>query len=220
MAGITEPLGIVIAAAGAGLVYAAVTGQNPVAELRAALSTGQLDGRPPARPFGQQFIDPLTRVVREAAGRAGVEPPPGSDADGTSWPDDPANLVSIGQGGHRLAAPAARAFQAWQAAYGRTIPVTDSYRSVAQQQRDYERDPSRFGRPGNSAHGEGRAVDVNLPALGLNPRGEPSEWLADAGYRALVEAASATGWCNYQVRARSANGRTREPWHFSYGVCK
>lgn len=158
--------------------------------------------------------------VSGGSSSAGIGAAAGAIALQSSWPDDPQNLVKIGQGNHRLAEPAAVSFARVQERYGRQIIITDSYRSVATQRRGYASDPSRFGRPGNSAHGEGRAVDVNLKALGLNLAGEPGDWMKDAEYRALVEAFVAEGWCNYQIRNGTASGRTREPWHFSYQVCK
>ena len=46
MSAATSTLGIVAVGIGGGLVYAAVTGQSPLDELRKALTSGELDGRP------------------------------------------------------------------------------------------------------------------------------------------------------------------------------
>lgn len=234
----SEPVGVLLVAAGAGLVYAGVTGQNPVTELRKALSTGQLDGRPEpgsAPAFGSSVLAKLGAQIGDgggylagtigdkgAAGGSGSgEPSPAAGSASGAWPDDPSNLQSIGQGSHRLAAPAAAAFRAWEQAFGAKIPVTDSYRSVAQQEAAHKSNPDRYAAPGDSAHGEARAVDVDLSALGMNPKGSPSQWIgSDAKYAKLVATAKATGWCNYQVQNGTANGRTPEPWHFSFQVCK
>lgn len=143
-----------------------------------------------------------------------------SGADQSDWPDDPKNLVKFGQGNHRLAAPAAAAFSRVERRFGRKITITDSYRSVAQQRASYNGNPNRFGKPGNSAHGEGRAVDVNLGAMGARPGGEPPNWVRDPTWKRLNDAFMAEGWCNYQFHNGSAKGRTREPWHWSYKVCK
>lgn len=227
----SEPVGVLLAATGAGLLYAALTDQNPISELRKALTTGDLDGPTPAAsrlPFGTSVRTLWGRITGnpDAGGdiSAGTGGPPGPGFP-TSGPassnvvTDPSQLVNVGGG--RLTPSAARAFTAWQAAYGRPIPITGAWRSPSTQADGYERDPSRFAKPGTSAHEEARAVDVNLPALGINPSGaKPSDWLSDPNYFALVDAASYTGWCNYQVKNNSTGGKIPEPWHFSWGVCK
>lgn len=201
-----ETFAVIAAATGVGLVYAAITNQNPVSEVRAALSTGDTSGR-----------TPIDASVTGGAGSAG----PPAATTGSTAVGDPSNLVSIGQGSHRLEARAAVAFAHWQRLFGRQISITDSFRSVAQQTAAYDSDPTRFARPGNSAHGEGRAVDVNLRAIGANPQGaNPANWVNDPVFRLLVSTAAIAGWCNYQVRNNSTGGRTSEPWHFSYGACK
>lgn len=165
-------------------------------------------------------------AIGAAAGAAGLTGSVGAGAVGAvpsgggEWPDDPTNLVKIGQGGLRLAAPAAASFAQVIAAFGRSIPVTDAYRSVASQVANYAKDPTRFGKPGDSAHGEGRAVDVNLQAIGAYPAGNPSQWANNPTWKALNDAFMAQGWCNYQFHNGSTKGRTSEPWHFSYQVCK
>ena len=140
---------------------------------------------------------------------------------GGDWPDDPSNLVSIGQGSHKLAAPAAASFSRVEQAFGRQITITGGYRSVAIQRANYEKDPSRFAAPGDSAHGEGRAVDVNLGAVGVgNQASDPKLWDRDATWKRLNTAFMAEGWCNFQYKNGTTKGRTSEPWHWSYQVCK
>jgi hypothetical protein len=145
-----------------------------------------------------------------------------------TWPDDPADLVKIGQGGHRLASAAAASFRRVEIALGMQNPsgqrvqitISDSYRSTAVQGVAFLGDRAKFGKASDSAHVEGRAVDVDLRAMGANPQGEPTNWLNDSTYRRIVNAFESEGWCNYQLKNGTSKGRTREPWHFSYQVCK
>lgn len=109
-----------------------------------------------------------------------------------------AELVSIGQGGHKLSRSAAAGFAAWQDAYGSTIPITDSFRSWDHQAKRHAEEPGRFVAPEDSAHVTGEAVDVNLYEVDV-PR--------------LLAAAQATGWCQSALN-------NNEPWHFSFNGCK
>lgn len=211
MAGPTTPLGVLAIGGGIALVYSAFTGQGPIAELRKALSTGRVDGNDGIAPIEVDTID-----VPDASPSAS---PIGFAGGGGSGGAGSTERVSIGQGGHRLNPAAAAAFRQAEANYGRTIVITDSSRDYATQAANRAKNPSRFGPADGNAHVEGRAIDVNLPALGLNPMGEPSDWTSDAKYRKLVEALASAGWCNYQIKNGTANGRTREPWHFAYGRC-
>lgn len=137
----------------------------------------------------------------------------------TTWPDEPSNLTSIGQGGHRLVGPAAASFKRVEKAFGRQIPITDSYRTAASQAANYDSDPSRFGK--SSAHVEGRAVDVNLASAGVgNQSPDPRKWDEDATWKRLNKAFMAEGWYNYQYWGKSTKGKTPEPWHWSYQVVK
>lgn len=140
----------------------------------------------------------------------------------SSWPSNPTNLVKlVGQkGNHRLVREAADSFLRVQEKFGQIIPISDSYRPASSQAAGYARNPNRFAKPGTSAHGEGRAVDVDLTAIGAYPKGEPSHWLEDERYRAMAEAFMDEGWCNYQIKNGTAKGRLREPWHWAYQVCK
>jgi hypothetical protein len=193
-----ETLGVILAASGVGLVYAALTNQNPVSELRAALRTGDTSGRTPINSGSS------------AGGTAGQ----------TSTGGPASGLVTI-RNGLQLEATAAAAFAAWERAFGAQIPLTGAARSRADQEAGYAADPDRFAAPGTSAHEEGRAVDVNLGTLGITVYGrQPAAWLTNAKYLALVKAAAATGWCNYQIKNNSPGDKDAEPWHFSYGVCK
>lgn len=91
-------------------------------------------------------------------------------------------LVPIGQGSHRLWAPAAAQFQAMEAAAARdgvALRVTDSYRTLDAQHELAERKGlySQGGlaaTPGTSNHGWGRSLDVDT-------NGGALEWLRTNG---------------------------------------
>lgn len=211
MASFTTPLGVLALGGGVALLWSAATGDSPLAELRKALASGKVDGGEVSgiklAPSGY-LGDPMAPAgpggsasARHGGGAANTE------------------RVRIGQGGHKLNPQAATAFRQAEQNYGRSIPITDSSRDYATQAANRKRDPDRFGPPDGNAHVEGRAVDVNLQALGIYPKGEPSDWMNDAGYRRLVRAMTSAGWCNYQLKNGTANGRTREPWHWAYGRC-
>jgi len=110
-------------------------------------------------------------------------------------------LEPIGQGGHRLWAPAAESYKQLVAAAkveGIDLTVTDSYRTYDQQvelaeQKGLYADGGLAAVPGTSNHGWGLAVDfnVNTPAA--------LEWLRTNGHSfGFVEAAK------------------REPWHWEF----
>lgn len=213
------PVQYLLGATGVGLVVAAVGNRNPLDLVREAL-TGRGEVRPIAFPRTTSGVDTSTLAgIGLASTPARVDTSTLAGVQAASG-NRPATAL-IGQGGHRLSLAAAPAFRAWEAAYGRTIPVTDSLRSYDEQRAQYERNPRRFGNPDNSAHVAGEAVDVNLTALGLNPRGAtPREWLNDAGYARLVATARAAGFLNYQIERNSTGGKVAEPWHFSYRTAR
>lgn len=111
------------------------------------------------------------------------------------------SLESIGQGGHRLAAPAAQAWKqavAAATADGIDLTVTDSYRSYDEQvdlanRKGLYADGGLAAVPGTSNHGWGLAVDANVDdAAALR-------WLQANGHRfGFVEAVP------------------REPWHWEF----
>jgi zinc D-Ala-D-Ala carboxypeptidase len=110
-------------------------------------------------------------------------------------------LESIGQGGHKLYAPAAESWKAAVAAAaadGIDLKVTDSYRSYDQQvdlaqRKGLYADGGYAATPGTSNHGWGLAVDADVS----NPA--TMSWLKANGYRfGFVEAVP------------------REPWHWEY----
>lgn len=199
----------VLATVGAWVLYSAVVGRRPLDELRAAL-TGAPSPGPSATLGGSLTASAAARG--SAAGTTEIPVIPA--ALRSSAP--PADLVQIGQGGHRLRRDAASAFAMWQTVFGQPIPVTDSWRDPAIQAAQHEKDPGRFAPADKSAHPKGLAVDVNLQAIpGMKA---PSRGRDDGNdtWRRLYTSAVATGWCNPRGGPR---GDGREPWHFSYGGC-
>lgn len=195
------PVGVLAAGTGAWLIYSALTGQSPMAELRAALTTGTI----PAGVRRALTSSPAPAADSSTArGRGGAGPSDGSGASSRVAPE----LVSIGQGSHRLTPQAAAAFRHAETLYGRQIPVTDSYRSYERQMADHKRDPDRFASPDGSAHPMGLAVDINLPALGITRgvRGDPA-------YEKLWSAMTRAGWQTYSDGKPGSH-----TWHWSYGI--
>lgn len=211
---VTTPLGVLALGGSAVMLWSAFTGQNPLTELRAALSTGELpEGGAPTAIASSRVAPPINEQGGTDAGGAYGPFQPGSTSG-------PPTLVPIGQGSHQLSPPAVVAFARAEQSFRGIIPLTDSARDYAAQARAHERDPQRFGRPDDNAHVMGLAVDVNLPAIGAQPQGsEPSGWLADPVYRRLFDAFTAAGWCNWQMNRGGLGGKIPEPWHFSYGRC-
>jgi D-alanyl-D-alanine carboxypeptidase len=110
------------------------------------------------------------------------------------------SLESIGQGEHRLERSAAVAFRRMETAAandGVTLTVSDSYRSLADQQQTAAnvglyRDGGLAAVPGTSTHGWGLSIDVDTDA-------RTQQWL-----RANAN------------RFGFANDVAREPWHYTY----
>jgi hypothetical protein len=116
-------------------------------------------------------------------------------------PDD--QLESIGIGSHRLHRTAAQGFAQWRELArqaGIDLTCTDSYRTLALQERLKKEKPKWSATPGRSVHGWGFAVDV---AVGTPPTAfGPSvlQWLKENG--------PPNGW---------HLGRPKdEPWHWVF----
>lgn len=193
MARSVSPLYFAVAGTGIGLVFSAVRNESPLALLRSVLTGGAVERRP--------IYSPEAEATAEDT-RTGVGPLAPAGVDGAP------ELVSIGQGGHRLAPEAATAFAKWQAFYGAPIIVTDSYRSFATQLSGHLAEPDRFADPRTSPamHTRGLAVDVNF---GKTTAGESK--LGQPRYDRLYQTAQLAGFLNYE---RGLKGDT---WHFSYG---
>ena len=180
-----------------------------------ATSSGQVTGLDPATRAAAA-VRPGWASASTASGAAATASSGSSSAAavstkrGVTVPDElraygngriPASaLEKIGQGGHRLAAKAAAAWQRLEAAAaadGVTLKVTDSYRDYATQV-DLVRRKGLYSQgglaaqPGTTSHGWGRAVDFDL-----DPRAQ--SWMRTNGARfGFVE------------------DTPREPWPWAY----
>ncbi|WP_245974159.1 M15 family metallopeptidase [Thermomonospora umbrina] len=116
-------------------------------------------------------------------------------------------LCALPQKGEQLRADAARGFYGLNAAYkkqfGRDICVTDSYRSLADQQRVYYQRPGFAAIPGRSNHGLGTAVDL---CGGVQTSGSAQFNWMEANSRKY-------GW----FHPRWAYSNPFEPWHWEHG---
>lgn len=199
------PVQYLIGAMGAGLLVAAVSNRNPLDVARSALSgSGEVRALvPPPAPVESDApptsTGPTTRLGRRVLA-AGI---------GSTGPATPADLAPLDQGSHRLRPAAVAAFRQWEQAFGRDIPITDSWRSYERQAQSHENDRARFASPDRSWHVKGLAVDVNLPAIGSTSGVLNS---GDDTYDRLYRAARATGWDTYSDGKAGAH-----TWHFSFG---
>jgi murein DD-endopeptidase MepM/ murein hydrolase activator NlpD len=109
----------------------------------------------------------------------------------------------------RLRCDAAVAFRrldsAFSAQFGQSLSVSDSYRSLAEQQALFSVKPSLAAVPGTSNHGWGLALDL---AGGV-------ERFGTAEHRWIVANAPRFGW-QHPAWARQGGSRP-EPWHFEFG---
>lgn len=175
-------------------------------ERREARAQRQAEAREAAREARQAAAE-ATREVAEATGNDCEDKPVslGSYANGLIPPQA---LCPLPQDGHMLRADAAAAFMRLNAAYadhfGEPICVTDSYRSLAVQQRLAQRKPELAAEPGTSNHGWGIAVDL---CGGINSFDTPQhEW--------MLANAPEYGWISPEW-ARP-DGSMPEPWHWEY----
>ncbi|ACY96489.1 MULTISPECIES: M15 family metallopeptidase [Thermomonospora] len=116
-------------------------------------------------------------------------------------------LCPLPQKGEYLRADAARAFYQLNTAYrkrfGRDICVTDSYRSLSEQQQIYYRRPGFAAIPGRSNHGLGTAVDL---CGGVQISGSVQFNWMEANSRKY-------GW----FHPSWAYSNPFEPWHWEFG---
>jgi murein DD-endopeptidase MepM/ murein hydrolase activator NlpD len=114
-----------------------------------------------------------------------------------------------GNSGHMLRCDAAASYAQLAAAYkgrfGKTLCITDSYRSYASQVDLYGRKPSLAALPGTSNHGWGVAVDL---CGGIDHFGT-------AQYQWMLANAGSYGWV-HPAWANKGGGR-EEPWHWEFG---
>jgi len=117
-------------------------------------------------------------------------------------------LCGIGVFGHLLRCDAAAAYlklaSAYRAQFGKTLCITDSYRSYASQVDLYARKPSLAALPGTSNHGWGVAVDL---CGGIQKYGTQQ-------YRWMKAHAPAYGWVH--PAWADQGGSREEPWHWEY----
>jgi murein DD-endopeptidase MepM/ murein hydrolase activator NlpD len=117
-------------------------------------------------------------------------------------------LCAIGSG-HLLRCDAAAAYlqlsAAYRAQFGKSLCITDSYRSYASQVSLYQRKPSLAALPGTSNHGWGVAVDL---CGGVDRFGTTQ-------YRWMKSHAPSYGWL-HPVWA-DQGGNREEPWHWEFG---
>jgi cell wall-associated NlpC family hydrolase len=118
-------------------------------------------------------------------------------------------LCSLGGGSQELRCDAAAAYRAmsdaFSAAFGTPLCITDSYRSYVSQRDAYDRKPALAAWPGTSNHGWGLAVDL---CGGVNSAGTaPWSWMnANAGRFGFVN----PDWAR-------PGGEKPEPWHWEFG---
>jgi zinc D-Ala-D-Ala carboxypeptidase len=143
---------------------------------------------------------PTTPARRLAPGAYGRLEPPAELAAYGNGRIPPDALVPLGEGSHRLWAPAARAYRQLitaARAEGIEIGITDSYRDLAGQQRlaatkGLYSQGGLAATPGTSNHGWGLAVDLRLDD-------RAQSWMRDHAWRfGFVEDVP------------------REPWHWTY----
>jgi LAS superfamily LD-carboxypeptidase LdcB len=110
--------------------------------------------------------------------------------------------------GHSLRCDAATAYlqlaSAYQKRFGKTLCITDSYRSYSSQVDLYGRKPSLAALPGTSNHGWGLAVDLcgGIDRFGTTQH----QW--------MVQNAPNFGWVHPNWARQGGN--REEPWHWEY----
>ncbi|HEX2075343.1 MAG TPA: NlpC/P60 family protein [Geodermatophilus sp.] len=146
-------------------------------------------------------------------GTCGAEPAPAGPV-GPAWGGwtngrIPATALCPIGGGHLLRCDAAASYagmaEAYAAAFGRDLCITDSYRPLAAQASAFRRKPALAAVPGTSNHGWALAVDL---CGGINVAGTPQwTWMTqNAGRFGFVQ----PDWA-------SPGGEKPEPWHWEYG---
>jgi len=118
-------------------------------------------------------------------------------------------LCALASGGHMLRCDAAAAYArlaaAYRAQFGKSLCITDSYRSYASQVSLYQRKPSLAALPGTSNHGWGVAVDLCGGVDKYNT----------TQYQWMKSHAPAYGWLH--PAWADQGGNREEPWHWEFG---
>ena len=167
--------------------------------------------------FGKMLDDELmtsrsdlgsSRYASLDAGLAALQPSPEAASWGNGRLPDTL-LASIGQGDHRLSRDAAAAFKSMAAAARRdgvVLSVSDSYRSLEQQESIVEThghysEGGYAAEPGTSPHGWGLAVDLDVDARTLR-------WMRNnAAKYGFVEDVAREPWHWTFRQSRSSNGK-------------
>jgi len=194
---------------GAFLVWAAIHNESPAAAIRSALTGagGGGGGATIAAPISYTSRAGSVAASAAAAGTGAVAGPvntagaaftaAAASVAGILASSVPPALVSIGYKSHRLAAPAAAGYASASAKFGTLIPITDSFRTSAQQAACHKAKPTICAPAGTSKHEKGLAIDVDTSRV-------------DPNDSRLISALAGSGWVRYNA--------TKEPWHWSYGV--
>lgn len=162
----------------------------------------------------------LTNDLIRAMQRIGLDASPGDrlplgcnseQVDVSAYPNGlipRSALCPLPHQGHYLRSDAAQAFARINIAYarrfGEALCVTDTYRSLAEQQSLYASKPGIAAVPGTSTHGRGLAVDL---CGGIEEFGtEQFQWMKNH--------ARDYGWIHPDWA--TADGSNPEPWHWEY----
>lgn len=203
MARIHEIRALVAPPAAAALTRASPSSSTSSRDFSAALATAGRDIM--SAPAPAQRVAAPAGLARSQIFTGGATTGTSAAVSGikAAWPNGrvpDSQLVPLGRGGQRLAAPAAAAFHELEAAArenGVSLRVTDSYRSY-ESQVDVARRKGLYSegglaaRPGSSQHGWGLAVDLDL----------------DQGAQAWMRANGA--------RFGFVEDVPREPWHWTF----
>lgn len=204
------PVEFGLGAIGAGLLVAAIRNVSPVDVITRAVGGTDEPPAPIDRPGALTRFGAFGGISPDLpnVNAPGVsDNPPGAG----SGPTGPETLVKYTNPITARSRFSGRSFQVqvdvrdglarWGAAYGQPIVITQGWRSTSTQARRHAQEPNRFAPPGTSWHETGRAVDVDLAAIGADNQ---------LGLRRYLAAGEATGWC---FAGRSGN------LHASYKGC-
>ncbi|MEU3168511.1 D-alanyl-D-alanine carboxypeptidase family protein [Streptosporangium sp. NPDC006930] len=182
---------------------------NLLAEAQMGAEIGTL------RVRSQKIVQSLTKALVKLGVKIDKKGRPAAGCDptrATSMSEFPNGLIPqaylcpLQQSGNQLRGDAALAFislnEAYKRQFGKPMCVTDSYRSLAEQQSVYYRRPGLAAVPGRSNHGLGLAVDL----CGGVERFRSAEfnWLEANGKK--------YGW----IHPKWAYVSPFEPWHWEY----
>lgn len=177
------------------------------AQMGAEIETLRARSAKIVKSLTQALVKLGVKVDRSGNPSAGCDPTRTSSANGFPNGLIPvAYLCPLQQRGNQLRGDAAIAFislnEAYRKRFGRPMCVTDSYRSLAEQQSVYYRRPGFAAVPGRSNHGLGLAVDL----CGGVERFRSAEftWLEANGKQ--------FGW----IHPKWAYSSPFEPWHWEY----